>query len=319
MALAALVTLGLAAHSARAQTITLTPADSNVGAAGAPGGGTQYGTLNGDPLFYGNDGSDGYDAKNSNFLINGPTLTGGAGGEVTGTDAANDYLAGRGGDGLMMLNSSATINGGTFTGGIGGTANGTGKYLISGGGGNGLLVYSSTISISGGVFQGGNGGPEAMMGNGGGSGLYIDGGNTTANIYGGTFTSANGASSADFVNTGGNVNIYGGTFTGGANGFSGPLGVSTEAGTTTLYGSDFFVNGVATSSGSVTGFGTITGKLQDNVTTSTFTFLVGSGGTLNLNSAPAAVPEASTTISFGLLIALGLGGVMLARKKNAVA
>ena len=31
---------------------------------------------------------------------------------------------------------------------------------------------------------------------------------------------------------------------------------------------------------------------------------------------PAAVPEASTTISFGLLLALGLGGVMVAAKKK---
>ena len=36
-------------------------------------------------------------------------------------------------------------------------------------------------------------------------------------------------------------------------------------------------------------------------------------------SAPAAVPEASTTVSFGLLLVLGLGGVVLARKKSAVA
>ena len=32
---------------------------------------------------------------------------------------------------------------------------------------------------------------------------------------------------------------------------------------------------------------------------------------------PAAVPEASTTVSFGLLLALGLGGAVLARKKAA--
>ena len=39
----------------------------------------------------------------------------------------------------------------------------------------------------------------------------------------------------------------------------------------------------------------------------------------NVSVTPAAVPEASTTISFGLLLALGLGGVVLARKKRAVA
>lgn len=35
--------------------------------------------------------------------------------------------------------------------------------------------------------------------------------------------------------------------------------------------------------------------------------------------APAAVPEASTTVSFGLLLAFGLGGVVLARKKSVIA
>lgn len=35
--------------------------------------------------------------------------------------------------------------------------------------------------------------------------------------------------------------------------------------------------------------------------------------------APAAVPEASTTLSFGLLLALGLGGVAVAKKKSAKA
>ncbi len=43
--------------------------------------------------------------------------------------------------------------------------------------------------------------------------------------------------------------------------------------------------------------------------------------TLNINSdfppAPAAVPEASTTVSFGLLLALGLGGVAVAARKKA--
>jgi hypothetical protein len=35
-------------------------------------------------------------------------------------------------------------------------------------------------------------------------------------------------------------------------------------------------------------------------------------------NAPAAVPEASTTVSFGLLLALGLGGFMVARKRKSV-
>ena len=43
----------------------------------------------------------------------------------------------------------------------------------------------------------------------------------------------------------------------------------------------------------------------------------GTGGASSLG--PAAVPEASTTISFGLLLMLGLGGFAAARKKRASA
>ncbi len=41
------------------------------------------------------------------------------------------------------------------------------------------------------------------------------------------------------------------------------------------------------------------------------------GGSLIVT--PAAVPEASTTVSFGLLLALGMGGVVIAAKKKKVA
>ena len=37
----------------------------------------------------------------------------------------------------------------------------------------------------------------------------------------------------------------------------------------------------------------------------------------NISVTPAPVPEASTTVSFGVLLALGLGGVVLARKRKA--
>ena len=51
--------------------------------------------------------------------------------------------------------------------------------------------------------------------------------------------------------------------------------------------------------------------------------IYGSSGGLNelqvFGSPAAPVPEASTTVSLGLLLALGLGGVVLARKKRAVA
>jgi len=52
----------------------------------------------------------------------------------------------------------------------------------------------------------------------------------------------------------------------------------------------------------------------------TFSLLnLGSNQGTTVNIVPAAVPEASTTISFGLLLALGLGGVVLARRKRTAA
>jgi len=38
---------------------------------------------------------------------------------------------------------------------------------------------------------------------------------------------------------------------------------------------------------------------------------------VTIGAAPAAVPEASTTISLGLLMALGLGGIVVARRRTA--
>ena len=51
--------------------------------------------------------------------------------------------------------------------------------------------------------------------------------------------------------------------------------------------------------------------------TSSTTFIPIDG--FQIVATPAAVPEASTTISFGLLLALGLGGFAVARKKSAAA
>jgi hypothetical protein len=51
------------------------------------------------------------------------------------------------------------------------------------------------------------------------------------------------------------------------------------------------------------------------------TFQPGQNVTLDLTFSPSAVPEASTTISFGLLLALGLGALVVAakRKKASIA
>ena len=250
------------------------------------------------------------------------------GGENTGTDPTASYQGGFGGEGLTVVDANATINSGTFAGGRGGAAAGVGEYLNGQFGGDGLLTQNSTTDIYSGTFQGGDSGPAAGIGTlgslNGGEGLRVLTG-STVNVYSGSFTGGSGASVPGGTNGGAGVglldedgvlNVYGGTFTGGPNGLFG-FGLDAGGGTTTLYGSDFFVNGVAMSSGSVTGIGTISGIFQNNGTVSTFTYRVDSGGTLNI-SAPT-VPEASTTVSFGLLLALGLGGLVVAARRKKIA
>jgi hypothetical protein len=107
---------------------------------------------------------------------------------------------------------------------------------------------------------------------------------------------------------------------------------------TTAFGADFFNYGYNSTGGStITALvnGTTFTFTEPNNTTSAFagftssapiTSLSFSGGTYgpaldNLSfgtAGPAAVPEASTTVSFGLLLVLGLGGVVVtARRKMA--
>jgi len=65
----------------------------------------------------------------------------------------------------------------------------------------------------------------------------------------------------------------------------------------------------------------VTGTLQDG--TPLNVLYASNNGTLRFNGLPAvplsAVPEASTTVSFGLLLALGLGSVVVAHKKRQAA
>ena len=318
LGLAAFTALGLVAPPVDAQTTTLTPADSHVGAAGPAGGSNP----DGNGGFYGNSGLPGYFLNsNPNLIVNGPTLTGGAGGEVTGSKAATNYAGGSGGSGLSVGRGTATINSGTFNGGAGGAADGVGNNLIGGAGGDGFYAGNSTASIYDGTFQGGNSGPVSATGTpesyAAGNGLNANNG-SVINVYGGSFTGGNDNQNSYYAHYnfgladfGGNVNIYGGTF---ASGTNGDAALGAFGGTTTLYGSDFSVNGVAASSGPLTGSGTITGKLADNAGMSTITYDVLFNGSLNLDAAP--VPEASTTVSLGLLLALGLGGVMAAGRRK---
>ena len=327
-------------NAAHAQVV-LTAADSNTGAAGAPGVSQSYPSPSaslGDTEYVGYSGGIGYSAPGGSYILNGPSFTGGSGGSLIAADTAGWYRGGPGGDGLDLSGTNAVINSGIFTGGIGGSVSGTGKTLGAGPGGEGLKTGlspgpdNSVVSIYGGQFRGGDSGSASgtagfgFGSDGAGIGLFAYSG--TVNIYGGSFTGGNSVFAQDVFNTqyaydnpagnglynfGANVNIFGGTFTEGKNGFGDIL---VRDGSTTLYGS-FIVNGVANYTGPLTGDGTITGIFQDNNTATILSYEM-YGGTLNIKS-PAAVPEASTTVSFGLLLALGLGGVVLARKKSAVA
>lgn len=327
LSLSALAAFGLAANPARAQ-ITLTPADSNVGTPGAPGSGTVG--FNG--ALIGNSGGPGYDASGSNsptFIVNGPDLTGGIGGDTTGSDSTLTYQGGEGGSGLQVGNhATAAINSGVFTGGLGGTADGIGLNLNGGYGGSALNVNNAITNVYGGTFVGGDSGAATGTGNFGseyaGSGVNANN-NSVVNVFGGTFTGGHGNSAGNggtantenngdgLIDLSGALNVYGGTFNGGVGGTNG-YGIDVVVGTTTLHGTNFFVNGVAAPDGPITGTGTITGDFVDNSGSSMFTYRV-VGGSLNLNT--AAVPEASTTVSLGLLLALG-GIAAASRRRNQV-
>jgi len=318
---ASLLAFGLVA-SADAQVI-LTAADSHTGTAGAPG------------TPFGSSGGNGYEASSSvgsSFIVNGAAFTGGVGGTTTGTNAAVSYQGGNGGDGLVAatgaLGTMATINSGAFTGGAGGSASGVGLVLTGGFGGDGLLAVG-LVNVYGGTFQGGVSGAVTGTGTlrrgGAGSGVNANS-NGTINIFGGTFIGAGGAvlpsgqytfAGNGLEDLGANLNVYGGSFTGGTTGRVGS-GLYVGLGTTTLYGTNFLVNGVPVTSGPVTGDGIITGTFADNSGSSAFSYTVGSGGSLFIRNAPPSVPEASTTISLGLLLVLGLGGVLVAKKRKAV-
>ena len=94
-------------------------------------------------------------------------------------------------------------------------------------------------------------GTGSLGGGLGGDGLFVLDGtsNSLVNIYGGSFTGGDGTQvpggSSGVGGNGlmlltGNTNIYGGRFTGGMNG---GIGIDVSGSDTTLYGSDFFVNG----------------------------------------------------------------------------
>lgn len=173
------------------------------------------------------------------------------------------------------------------------------------------ITGSGPVTVSGGAIYGGHGvGLEAA-----GTGAVLISGGTFSNVHDGVSL---------VVNKGSTVQVTGGLFQ-----FQDFLPqpyptVIYVAGTLNLFSfndSPFLINGVAMNNTSLTNIpqndsgNTISGTLANGDKLNTF---FTDYGIINLNpGVPAAVPEASTTVSFGLLFALGLGGVCIAKKRKS--
>ena len=268
--------------------------------------------------------------KTGSFTFNNPGasyqgIPGGNGGDAgspgpLGGDGGNGGNGGNGGDGLIApgVNANISVLSGTFTGGGGG--NGGGGTIASPGG------------LNGGGGDGGNGG-DAFAATGAGTHITILGGTFDAGIggNGGTGNGSNGgAAGNDFSTSAGETAfIYGGNFAfrpdGGLGVFSsfGPPGAAfaLNGSNVTLYGSFEAQQGdipFTTPQTLTDSFGYFYGTLVDNTgPAQQYLYSIASGGSLTL--VPAAVPEASTTASFGLLLALGLGGLIVAAKRKKAA
>ncbi len=217
-------------------------------------------------------------ASNSAFTLN-------SGGSI----ANNGSYAG----GITATDSLITINGGSISttfdasdiDATGGTVNITGGTLT---GTFALYTNATTVTVSGGTLSGLDG---------------LDETGGTANITGGTFIGVPGSGGSALSNGGGALaTISGGSFDQG--GF--------EAGTN---GTIDLLGTFSQTAPITSGTGTITGTLLDGESINA-RYGVDQGGLIEFNSAP--VPEASSVVSFGLLLTLGLGGLaMSARRRKA--
>ena len=239
----------------------------------------------------------------------------------------NGGAGGAGGAGFIApgANDNVTVLGGTFSGGVGGTGgggtigtpgarNGGGGFGGAGGDAFDATGPGTNITIVGGTFNAGRGG---VGGTGNGSIGGNDGNDfsagtgVTASVYGGNFeffplggegvggggvSNPNGGPTVSFALNGSNVTVFG-TFV-------------------TQY---FGGTPITTPTTFTSGRGSFFGLLAANMGVGQqFSYSIANGGSLTLAPAPA-VPEASTMVSFGLLLALSLGGMIVAarRKKQA--
>ncbi len=283
LSLTAFAVFGLSSCPAHAQQITLQSGDNlTVGSTGTTG------TYLGAPIS--NSTNSYVETTNNTVAVTTPSnsaFTLNAGGSLTNNNG--------GGVGIFANDSLITINGGSIStreepiAATGGTVNITGGSLIAGGLAAGLSAKNTTLNISGGTISG-------LVG------LELNGG--TANITGGTFSGSPVFNGVALGNGGGSlVTISGGSFD--HRGF--------EAGTN---GTIDFLGTFSQTAPITSGTGTLTGTFLDGETLDAL-YNVSPGGLIEFNSAP--VPEASSVVSFGLLLALGLGGMVIAAKRKKIA
>jgi len=156
------------------------------------------------------------------------------------------------------------------------------------------------------------------------SALQTDFGIQTVTPGGATFTSSNNLTTVVtpgqvvFTNLTTNAFTFQGTLTPGSVAYFAGFGVA-ETGSSPATIAGLSINPATTVTGfnsSLLSFTPTAVFANFNSTLNNFIFRPGSNLTLDLSFAPAAVPEASTTVSFGLLLALGLGGVVIAAKRK---
>ena len=206
--------------------------------------------------------------------------------------------------GLFLDSSAATITGANFYNNTTGDGLFAGDSTLTttganyfGNGSTGLGAISSVLTVNSGNFS-----------NNGGDGLYAE--SSVMTINSGQFSN-NGAYGVGAFSSE-KATLNGGTF--GGNALS-DLYVD-QSSLVVIYGSGFTYNGQNNYFGALNaGSGSFSGLLENNVASETITFENLNGSRIVL----APVPEASTTVSFGLLLALGAGGIVVAaRRRKAV-